>query len=137
MLDDFELIATLKSIENEPEDLYALEGNYPLTQVPLLAGKHCINTDQPYADLERWLPIDPELEHREIYNRLCHVNIWLAEPGEGTAFEEGGNDITLRLTRADLAKLGVNYLITPRENMENAEQVANVEKDGLYVWRLE
>ena len=137
MLDDFDLVKTLKSIENGPDDLYALEGGYPVTEVPLLAGKRCINTDQPYADLDRWAPVDPDRKFEDAYNRLCHVAVTLAEPGEETYFEEGGNAIEVRLTREDLAKLGVNYLITPRSSLENASLVARCESDGLYIWKLE
>ena len=102
----------------------------------MLAGKHCINTDQPYADLERWSAIDPEGRYREVYNRLCHVSVELAEPGEETAFREEGNYIFLRLTRADLSALGVRYLITGRETLENAALAARDEADGLYIWEL-
>ena len=136
MLDDFELVSTLKSIGNEDGDLYAVDGDYPLTNVPLMAGKHCINTDQPYADLERWTAIDPEGKNEDVYNRLCHVIISLAGDGEETEFREEGNHIYLTLTRADLAALGVNYLITPRDELDDAEMVAFDEADGLYVWKL-
>ena len=137
MLDDFELIHTLKSIPDEPGDLYALEGGFPSSDAPLLAGKHCINTDQPYADLDRWKAIDPEGKHTDIYNRLCHVAVTLAEPGEETEFREEGNYILLKLTREDLSALGVNYLITLREEMENATLVARSDADGLNIWKLE
>lgn len=137
MLDGFELVSTLKSIENGPDDLYALEGGYPLSDVPLLAGKRCISTDQPYADPDRWAPVDPEGKFMNVYNRLCHVAVELAEPGEETDFREGGNYIFVRLTREDLAALGVSYLITPRSSLENAALAAVDEKDGLYIWKLE
>ena len=137
MLEDFELVRVLKSIPDEPGDLYALEGGFPPSNVPLLAGKHCINTDQPYADLDRWAPIDPEGTHADVFNRLAHVLVELAEPGEETELVEDGNYILLRLTRADLAALGVNYLITSRGELENAALVARSESDGLNIWKLE
>ena len=135
-LDNFDLVRTLKSIPDEPDDLYAVEGFYPLTNVPLLAGKHCINTDQPYADMTRWAAVDPDGKYQDVYNRLCHVCLDLAEPGEETDFQEGGNYIFLRLTRDDLAALGVKYLITPRNSVENAERVAHIWRDGLYIWKI-
>ena len=137
MLHDFDLVSTLDSIENEPEDLYAVEGSYPLTEVPLLAGKHCINTDQPYADFERWSAIDPNGKYAEVYNRLCHVVIELAEPGETTRFRAKWNCIYLRLTRDDLSALGVNYLITSRDSLDHASLISVSEKDHLYIWKLE
>ncbi len=137
MLDGFDLIRTVKSIENEPGDLYAIEGEgYPVTNALLLTGKHCINSDQPYADLKRWEAIDPDHAHDEVFNRLCHIIINLAEPGEEREFVEKRNHIYLRLTREDLAKLGVNYLITPRAEVADAELVSFVEADGLYIWKL-
>lgn len=136
MLEDFELVRTLKSIPNGPEDLYAMEALYPMTNVPLMAGKRCINTDQPYADLKRWAAVDPEGKYTEVYNRLCHVGMDLAEPGEETAFSAEDNYIFVRLTRADLAALGVNYLITPRDRVENATLVAPAGQDHLYIWKL-
>ncbi len=136
MLDDFDLVSTLKSIPDEPDDLYAMEGGFPPSNVPLLAGKHCINTDQPYADLNRWDPIDPERIHSDVFNRLAHVAVTLAEPGEESEFREEGNYIILRLTRADLYALGVNYLISPREELENAVIVARSDADGLNIWKL-
>ena len=137
MLNDFDLVNTLNQIENKPDDLYALEGGYPLSNAPLLAGKHCINTDQPYADLERWSAIDPEREYEDVYNRLCHVAVELAEPGEKTDFQVEDNYIFLRLTREDLSALGVNYLITARSSVEGASLIASAEKDKLYIWKLE
>ena len=136
-LDDYALVNTLKAIENEPDDLYALEGRYPLSNVPLMAGKHCINTDQPYADMKRWSAIDPERKFEDVYNRLCHVAIDLAKPGEETSFREDGNYILLRLTWEDLAALGVNYLITPRSSVDNARLVSYDDTDNLYIWKLE
>ena len=137
MLDDFDLIRTVKDIENEPGDLYAIEGEgYPVTNVLLLAGKDCVNSDQPYADMERWKPVDPDGKYRDVYNRLCHIIIDVAEDGEETEFREERNHIYLRLTREDLAKLGVNYLITRRAEVENAELVSFVEADELYIWKL-
>ena len=137
MLDDYELVHTLKDIENEPDDLYALEGGYPVSNIPLLAGKHCINADQPYADLERWSAVDPEGKCADVYNRLCHVAVELAEPGEETDFQAEDNYIFIRLTRENLAALGVNYLITPRSLIEKAEMISYDEKDKLYIWKLE
>ena len=137
MIDDYDLVHILKSIENSPDDLYALEGVYPRSDVPLLAGKHCINTDQPYADLERWSAIDPEGKYKDVYNRLCHIAINLAEPGEETDFQEDGNYIILRLTREDLTALGVNYLITPRAFIDHASFIAEADKDNLYIWKLD
>ena len=137
MLDDFELVNALKSIENETNDLYALEGRYPLSNVPLLAGKHCINTDQPYADMERWAAIDPEGKFTDVYNRLCHVAIELVDSGGETSFQVEDNYIFLQLTRDDLATLGVNYLITSRASVENATLILRSEKDMLYIWKLE
>ena len=137
MLDNFTLVRTLKSIENEPDDLYALEGDYPSSEVPLLAGKHCINTDQPYADMERWSAIDPERRFEDVYNRLCHVAVNLVDSEEQTWMKEEGNRIILWLTRDDLSALGVNYLITPRDSLEHASLAAFDEEDGLYVWKLE
>ncbi len=137
MLDRYTLVRTLKEMDDSPGDLYALEASYPVSEVPLMAGKRCISTDQPYADLERWSAVDPDLKFRDAYNRLCHVVVSLAEEGETTDFQEGGNYLFATLTRKDLAALGVKYLVTPRSDLEDAVLVAYDEDDALFVWELE
>ena len=65
------------------------------------------------------------------------VAVELAEPGEETDFQAEDNYIFIRLTRENLAALGVNYLITPRSLIEKAEMISYDEKDKLYIWKLE
>ena len=137
MLDDFELVNALKAIENDPDDVYALEGGYPLSDVPLLAGKHCINTDQAYADMNRWTPIDPDGKYSNVYNRLCHVSVEMVPNNGKTKLHEEGNYIFLKLTPKDIDMLGVNYLITSRPSVEFATLVSYDAADDLYIWKLD
>lgn len=112
--ENLELVQALKTVEDGPSDVYAVEGTWPVTDVCMLAGKTCVNTTDFYPDVPYWAQLDPAGTYEEIYNRFCHVSLTVSE--DGPSFELRSTDhIRVCLTPADLAVLHVTYLITDKE----------------------
>lgn len=114
---ELEIVQKLSAVEDAENDLYLMEGYFPTTNLPLLAGKRCYNSTTVYPDLEKWEVLDPEGTYRDIYNRFCHVNISMCR--EDTSFELAADDqIKINLSFSDLRKLNIDWLIT-REDYTN------------------
>jgi len=90
-----------------------VEGYWPITNVPLLAGKTCFNSTQVYPNTERWEPVDPDGQFEDVYNRFCHVSLDLVETE--TSFELPYEDyMHVDLSVDDLKTYGIQYLVTTK-----------------------
>lgn len=108
------LVKTLVSIENTPGDLYLVEGNWPVTNAPLLAGKACLDSTQAYPDPDKWEAVDPAGQYADVYNRFCHISLNLVE--QETSFTKQKEDlISINFCINDLEKYDISYLITTKE----------------------
>jgi len=107
------LVKTLTAIDDTKDDVYLVEGYWPITNVPLLAGKTCFNSTQVYPNTERWKPVDPTGQYEDVYNRFCHVSLDLVETE--TSFELPYEDyIHVDLSVDDLKTYGIQYLVTTK-----------------------
>lgn len=120
---DSGLVRTLVELDVPEGAVFLTEAAYPLTNVPLLAGRACANATQVYADPARWQAVDPTGEYLLCYNRFCHFDTQLTD--ENTTFTLLQNDhVLLSLSYGDLPALDVAYVVTP--NWYPAEPVPGV-----------
>ncbi len=102
---------------NPETDVLAVEGKWPLLNAPLLTGYKVFNSTQPYADPDRWAPVDPEGKWMEVYNRLCQIELTLTDETD-LRLAEQKDLIEADLTAENLKALGVNILLTQKEHPE-------------------
>lgn len=127
------LVRTLAQADTDSASLYAVEGDWPLTEVPLLAGKRVLNSTQPYPDPEKWQAVDPDNSYYRVYNRMCHVSLRI---GEETAFTLLHEDaVQADLTLENLQTLGVTHLLT-RQELPAGQGELTGESDGWRIYRL-
>ena len=108
------LVKTLAAVPNKSNDVYLVEGNWPYTNVPLLAGKTCLDSTQVYPNPEKWEPVDPTAQYSNIYNRFCHLSLNLIT--EPTSFELLVADhVMIHFCIDDLAKYQVHYLLSQKD----------------------
>ena len=116
-VEDLQVVSFVRASQPDSvETVMAVEGEWPVSEVPLLSGIKCLNSTQPFANPERWKPVDPEGKWKDIYNRLCHITL---KTGEETRFRLIADDhIEATLTLEDLNRMGANVLLTHREYPE-------------------
>ena len=108
------LVKTLTAIQNTSDDVYLVEGSTPYTNLPLLAGKTCLDSTQVYPNPEKWEAVDPTGQYKDIYNRFCHLSLSLST--EPTHFELGAPDyVAIDFCINDLAKYNVHYLLSQKD----------------------
>lgn len=128
----------VQELDSLPDDaMYIVEGEFPITNAPLLAGKRCYNSTTVYPNLEKWTVLDPSGAYEDVYNRFCHVATELCH--ESTSFELIQTDyIKLNLSFYDLRKLNIEYLITANDYSDNRfdgmrmELVTSTEQYNVY-----
>ena len=105
----------VQELDSLPDDaMYIVEGEFPIMNAPLLAGKRCYNSTTVYPNPEKWAVLDPAGEYEDVYNRFCHVATELCQ--EATSFELIQTDyIKLNLSFSDLRTLNIEYLITAND----------------------
>lgn len=108
------LVKALESIENTADDIYILEGDWPLTDAPLLAGKTCFDSTQVYPNTEKWKAVDATGQYEDIYNRFCHISLNLVD-SETRFLLQQTNHIRIDFCMDDLKTYGIRYLITTKE----------------------
>lgn len=108
------LVKTLTSIQNTSDEIYLVEGNWPLTNAPLLAGKTCFDSTQVYPDPEKWRVVDPGGQYETIYNRFSHISLNLIT--DQTRFELQSDDlIVVDFCVDDLEVYNIRYLMTQKD----------------------
>lgn len=111
---ELKLVKALNQMQDENDDMYAFEGDWPVTNAPLLAGKRCWNSTQAYPNIEKWKALDPSGEFENIYNRFCHISLEMVE-SHNTFVLVNNDHIKVSLTGSDLIALGIDYLITAKD----------------------
>lgn len=112
------LIQAIAEISESSDQLWIVdseEGGYPMINVPIMAGAPTINSTNVYPNLERWHLLDPDGSEERIYNRYAHITINLVNASQPSQFILDSADlITIKLSTADLEKLDVGYVLSPR-----------------------
>ena len=87
-----ETLPTVRAAEaaNLPADtVIAVEADWPTPDSLLFTGRKILNSTHPYADPEKWRAVDPGGTYEDIYNRLCHVSLSVAD---GAGSDHAGAD---------------------------------------------
>lgn len=132
-----DVVRYLSSIDDEQDTLYAVEGYYPQTNIPIIAGKKCFTSTQVYPDVDRWKELDPNGEYEDVYNRFCHITFNITT--DDTKFTlRYGDAITLDLSVEDMELVGIDYVMTHKvyDSYDSCcfEQVAEV--DGWRIYKI-
>ena len=127
----------IRNINSDQEGLWAVEGDYQITNFPALAGARCLNATNIYPDVQKWKTLDPEDTYEEIYNRYAHISLRLK--AEGQAEFELLNDDYFRVTMTseELKTLGVQYVLAPADSSllqdEGCEIAGEIEGYRVYL----
>ncbi len=109
------LLVQMKQIDRTDSGIWVTEGmEFPYGNIPLLAGVPSLNATNVYPNINEWAILDPQGTQREIYNRYAHIQVVLTN--EPTSFLLAKTDeFVIKLNPDDLSKLGVKYLLSPRD----------------------
>ena len=113
-------VQAVESADLPADTVLAVEADWPAPDALLFSGKRVLNSTFPYADPEKWRLVDPEGRWEEVWNRLCHVSLTVAEEnsgGEKFALVDFDH-ISVSLTPAELQTLGVQVLVTQKDHPE-------------------
>jgi hypothetical protein len=86
------------------------------------AGVNHLTGVSPYPDQRAWRILDPELRHRDVWNRYAHIGFDLGAPGSETTFKLNSSDnftVTVDPCSPALTRLGVEFFV-----LQNAEMLA-------------
>ena len=109
-----ELIQSIMSVAEKDHGLWIVEGGYPMTNVPILAGAPTINSTNVYPNLDRWQLLDPDGQYEDVYNRYAHIAVDLTT--EKTRFDLiQADSLLLTLNFKDLKILNVKYILTAED----------------------
>ena len=105
--------------EGDKDSIWFVEGGYPVTNLPLIAGKRVLNSTQAYPDPEKWTAVDKDGVYKEKYNRFANVSSTLTE--DQTSFSLiAGDHLYVKLNPDDLRALGIDYVLSPKEYTESS-----------------
>ncbi|MBE5789043.1 MAG: hypothetical protein E7325_05225 [Clostridiales bacterium] len=113
-------VRAVESADLPADTVLAVEADWPAPDALLFSGKRVLNSTFPYADPEKWRLVDPEGRWEQVWNRLCHVSLTVAEEnsgGEKFALVDFDH-ISVSLTPAELRTLGVQVLVTQKDHPE-------------------
>ena len=132
-------VRALKALDGGPGETWLAEGDWPLSNLPLLAGKRTVCCTQPYPDPDFWAELDPAGTYRDCYNRFCNITVALTDAAP-TAFSNPSEDhLLVALNFDDLEKLGVTHVMTARNLPERIGRCAFEllrEEGGFRFYRL-
>jgi len=134
-----ELVQSIQSVAEQDSGLWIVEGGYPLTNVPIMAGAPTINSTNVYPNLERWRLLDKDGRHEKAYNRYAHITVDLTD--EETRFELLNPDqFQLMLNYENLRTLDVKYVLSAKDYsaLDNpyVKFVARAYAKGYYIYEL-
>ena len=119
---DLPPVQAVESADLPADTVLAVEADWPAPDALLFSGKRILNSTFPYADPDKWCLVDSEGRWEEVWNRLCHVSLTVAEEnsgGEKFALVDFDH-ISVSLTPAELQTLGVQILVTQKDHPEMA-----------------
>lgn len=86
-----------------------------LANLAVANGVHTLNALEVTPDLATWKKLDPNGRWEEIYNRYAFVSVNVVEQEAADVFTTVSPDsFTVHVTPAQLRKLGVNNVLSPR-----------------------
>lgn len=132
-VDKLEIVRDMRQTGTKT-DLWYVEAGYPVTNLPLLAGRCAFNSTQVYPDVNKWKEVDPLGEYEDVYNRFANISADLTE--EETSFElVAGDHVYIHLNFWDLQKLGVKYILSAKDYSEKDVPLLQLKKaDGYWIY---
>lgn len=130
-----DIVTTLRNIDEEDKEAIWIVEDWglPMNNLGLLSGLSTINSTNVYPDIERWKKIDVDGKNMDIYNRYAHIKMVIKEEGKADFQLEGSKDaFSVELTREDLIKLNVKYILTSRKLDSNYEMITSVRGFNVY-----
>ncbi|MBO5468956.1 MAG: hypothetical protein J6A03_04290 [Lachnospiraceae bacterium] len=127
----------IQEVQNQDTGaLWVIDGDIPEGNLGIMVGAATVNSTNVYPDLDRWHLIDQSREYEDVYNRYAHIKIDIIE-SEHSEFELTSPDaFTLHISLDDLNKLGVKYISTDNDILEqyktNCCIVKKVKDDERY-----
>jgi hypothetical protein len=139
---DQPIVQSIKEIQQRENGLWLVESvnNFPINNIPIVAGAPTINSTNVYPYLERWQLLDPENKYEYLYNRYAHINVTIQNEFETTFQLLHPDAIRVYINVRDLKKLNVSYIVSGRDlhvlNDENIvfEFIEFVQ--GLWIYRI-
>lgn len=127
-VEDMEIIQAVQSLDPGQEDVWIVEGDWPITEIPLLAGKKTIST-QAYPVPALWKKLDPEGQYERYYNRFSHLSMSIDLDSEPVFSNPSEDQLMVVLNARALDDLGVSWLMSRTDHSEE-EFIQMFEKAG-------
>lgn len=111
---DLDLVQRIDKINSEEPGLWIVGGDISYgANLPTVVGAKTLNAVATYPNRKLWeeLGLDDE-ENEKIWNRYAHIRVLVTE--DETWLElQNADALTLHISVADLAKIGVKYILQP------------------------
>ena len=103
-------------VQGDSKSLWLVDSAGYLKDFPIMFGAPTINSVNVYPVLERWQKLDTNGENFKVYNRYAHIDVELKDaPTEFILL--GADHFDLKLNFADLPKLNVKYILSPKSDL--------------------
>ena len=80
-----------------------------------MLGAPTINSTNVYPARERWRMLDPSGQYEAVWNRYAHIQATIVQ-ADASSFRLKQDDyFALDLPNADVMRLGVKYVLSPRD----------------------
>jgi hypothetical protein len=135
---DKQLAVEIRNLsQGENKGLWIADDNV-LAQFVRAMGEDVFNGVQLYPDFDKYKLFDPELIHKDIYNRYAHIAVDIVPDGAYFAKLSQTDVISLTISETDLIeKTDVNYVVT-RKKLENVafKMIYEAQKQELFIYRI-
>ena len=113
---DSDIAREIRRIAQQDKGLWIVEGcGYPIMEFPIMLGAPTINSTNVYPARERWKTLDPSGRYESVWNRYAHIQATIVQ-ADASIFRLVQDDyFALDLPNADVARLGVKYVLSPRD----------------------
>ena len=101
----------------------------------IVNGGKTINSTNQVPNLKLYHKLDPDLEYEDVYNRYEHVAVKVINDGK-THFELVQPDyIRMYITKKDVCKIGVDYLVTVNNDLDDLNYDLIYNKYDAYIFK--
>ena len=125
-----------KLVKKDKNSIFMSADNTIITSNYIIVnGGKTINSTNQVPNLKLYHKLDPDLEYEDVYNRYEHVAVEVIDEGE-TSFELVQPDcIRLHITKSDVCKIGVDYLVTVNNDLHDLNYDLIYNKYGAYIFK--
>ena len=113
---DSDLARAIRDIARRDKGLWLVEGRgFPITNFPIMFGAPTINATNTYPVTERWEMFDPDHADEQVWNRYAHIQATIVPQVAKRFTLLQGDYFAVELDNADVVRLGVKYVLSPRD----------------------